>query len=378
MSEVKFNGRKYKVRSGARGGKYIMVGGEKKYINMTGGNSNRPNNMNNINYEQLVVNSSLENMMVKCVQTPTLNQIKELIKVSNRALTSNNSSSMRSKVPNFRKFTGKNALLSCIAEVSVANSNNSKNSKHKEILNRKNSSPVLKHIPAKFCISFAHEQGAQYHFSYNGDANQPFNIKGLDNNNSLKNNGTPKNSSPSSGPNGLVICNDQLLFNWFHKDLSNTRKLIDDFLDFRDRHINNLFCKFIEEEEGRACTNFKGALPLYNKVVKAIKGGKSYSECGMKVVSLCQTWMKNNEVSDVAQFSIASPHTQTLFYPSDLRKLYTVCGVTDDEVNLFLTSFDKFVSALNLMYGTGSGGPCFVDLDHVNQLLENQSGGWWS
>lgn len=34
MVEVKYNGRKYKVRSGTRGGHYITVKGEKKYVNM--------------------------------------------------------------------------------------------------------------------------------------------------------------------------------------------------------------------------------------------------------------------------------------------------------------------------------------------------------
>ena len=53
---------------------------------------------------------------------------------------------------------------------------------------------------------------------------------------------------------------------------------------------------------------------MYNKIYKHLKKGKTLEECGIKCISMVQTWLRKSNPVKNAQFRVMSPHFHNRFY----------------------------------------------------------------
>ena len=195
----------------------------------------------------------------------------------------------------------------------------------------------------------------------------------------------------SNGPNGLLVnCNTVEYgfnrVNLFHINAYTTRILLSDYLSYRNRNIYEIFDMFCDklndhkndfkidkskdeqlpEEQHK---NYELTCEMFNIVRSVVNSKKiSLTECGIGIVSYCQTWLKNGEEVGQAQFSVMSPHFQTRFYVKSDKDLFDKCGVTEEMRRGYINMITYFTESMS-EYGTIKGGQCFINCD---KLLESE------
>lgn len=227
-------------------------------------------------------------------------------------------------------------------------------------------------------------------FKIIADANMPFFAYRAD---QLDDVGRPPTSN---GPNGVLIaCSEEGGYavegmpriNLFYKDVANTKKLLNDYLQMRDNNINAIFNLFVDKladrsEDFRQNPNsekyilseymqphYTKTVSLYTKVKKVIEEGKTLADCGISVVSYCQTWLRKGKGVGNAEFSVMSPHFQTRFYVSNVAKLIVYAGVHTDELSSYRKLIKGFTVSMAKDYG-GVNGQAFVNLDKLKKEMD--------
>lgn len=188
--------------------------------------------------------------------------------------------------------------------------------------------------------------------------------------------------STSCGPNGvLAICKGRI--NLFYDDMGSTKKLLDQYISFRNENLYKIFEMFVKKIETMANTmrldpskepTLSDELkPHYTKVqsmfskVLANCGG-DLAKCGIGCNSFCQTWLRNGGDVGNAQFSVMSPHFQTRFHVINDKDLIG-CDVTPDEIESYVRIISHFDKIMSKDYGVSGGGQAFVNLDKLQTLL---------
>lgn len=198
--------------------------------------------------------------------------------------------------------------------------------------------------------------------------------------------------STSCGPNGVLFETEEIM-NLFHKDTDTTKELLNKYISFRNENLNAIFEMFVNKIKNSAITmlldptkkdklskDLQGHYSNVMKMFEAVLGhlsvssyatndssSPSLSNCGIGCVSFCQTWLRNTlntQVGD-AQFSVMSPHFQTRFYVSDDEALKR-CGVTQEQINSYVTIINNFDAIMSKDYGIDGGGQAFVNLDELH------------
>jgi hypothetical protein len=191
----------------------------------------------------------------------------------------------------------------------------------------------------------------------------------------------------SCGPNGVLYsCGDELFgprrINLFHKDVDSTMHLARAYIAFRNARLPEIFnmyvnkmCSFLDHwkidpggddaspklaEEMRP--HYANTCKMLQSIQAALRRVEeptchSLEALGISVVSFCQTWSKNGEITE-AQFSVMSPHFQTRFYISDETKLPRNASEYIESYSLLI---DHFTSA---MIEAGYRG-AFVNVDRL-------------
>ena len=149
----------------------------------------------------------------------------------------------------------------------------------------------------------------------------------------------------SQGPNGVLHCCNSVKYgrnriNLFGRDVDTTLQLANDYIEFRDANLINIFRMYVSKlnsyvgnwklhptKDGTLPENIRDAYTSTCGFLSAIVNklptnatANDLNELGVSVVSFCQTWQKGNSIGE-AQFSVMSPHFQTRFYVSDSNKL---------------------------------------------------------
>ena len=196
--------------------------------------------------------------------------------------------------------------------------------------------------------------------------------------------------STSCGPNGvLAICNGRI--NLFYGDMASTKGLLDQYISFRNAHLHEIFGMFVKKIQtmagtmkldpskdatlsGDLQTHYNKVASMFSKVLANCKNSGDLARCGIGCNSFCQTWLRNGGDVGNAQFSVMSPHFQTRFHVINDEALMA-CGVTQDEIESYVTIISHFNGIMGKDYGVSGGGQAFVNLDKLHTLLKTVSGG---
>ena len=191
----------------------------------------------------------------------------------------------------------------------------------------------------------------------------------------------------SNGPNGIVIdCNNKYgknRINFIGSTENETHILVQDYLNFRNQNLQQLFELYVSSLNNPTFTEHFKLDPskdvtldenLRNDYLKvsllfshvanwlSVHSSSDLEECGIRVKSFCQTWLRNtNNVGD-AQFSVMSPHSQTRFYIYDDDKL-KMCGVSEEQIEAYTRLITHHNKTMASEYGVDGGGQAFIDLD---------------
>lgn len=196
----------------------------------------------------------------------------------------------------------------------------------------------------------------------------------------------------SCGPNGVLInCHDSFgknRINLFGESRKSTREFVDAFLLFRNTFIKDFFNLFVEHlNKDVFIKDFKtdptknnvlddfmqshyiNTVSLFNKVKKCIdENSVDIEDCGINVVSFCQSWIRNTHAVDNAQFSVCSPHFQTRFYIDDDESLKD-CGVSNEEIKSYCIMIEYFDKLMENDYGVSGGGQAFINIDELQLII---------
>ena len=190
--------------------------------------------------------------------------------------------------------------------------------------------------------------------------------------------------STSCGPNG-VLANTQGRINLFHEDIKNTTEFLYQYISFRDENLNAIFKMFVDKISLSAKTmrldpnkeetlredlqeHYSNVCDMF--VLIADNDKINLSDRGIGCVSFCQTWLRNGSEVGNAQFSVMSPHFQTRFHVTDDDALKS-CGVTQTQINSYVTIIKHFDSIMSQDYGLGGGGQAFINLDNLLKQLNS-------
>ena len=190
--------------------------------------------------------------------------------------------------------------------------------------------------------------------------------------------------SKSMGPNGILVeCQKSYgknRVNLFHKNMSSTYKLLDNYLTLRDGNINDIFKLFVNKlntyKDGDE--DMEAVVEMFNLVLKNIQeNNNSLKKMGISVQSFCQTWMrKGNDYGALqlgpAQFSVMSPHFQTKFYISNSKLLKKVPGIRTSMIEKYYNILIKLYNNMQDDYGVKNnvgGGQAFVNLDLLYKMM---------
>lgn len=201
----------------------------------------------------------------------------------------------------------------------------------------------------------------------------------------------------SNGPNGVLIdCSveggyavkGKPRINLFYEDVANTKKLLNNYLQMRNDNINDIFNLFVERLNDRLKDfrqnpnsdkyilhkdmkeHYRKTVSLYMKVKEVIEEeGKTLADCGISVVSYCQTWLRRGKGVGNAEFSVMSPHFQTRFYVESMGKLMLKAGVKPDEIFSYTELIKGFTKSMEKDYG-GVHGKAFVNLDLLKKEMD--------
>lgn len=192
--------------------------------------------------------------------------------------------------------------------------------------------------------------------------------------------------STSCGPNGVLVeCNKEEYglnrMNLFYDSVEKTTALLNDYIQFRDDNLKDIFKMFVEYINKCIESGFKldptkpnsellavelqndytNVRDMFNLVLTQSKS-KSLSDCGIGVVSFCQTWLRNGSDVGDAQFSVMSPHFQTRFFVNSIDALKSF-KVTDVQIASYENIIAHFDDIMSKEYGLDGGGPAFINLD---------------
>ena len=192
--------------------------------------------------------------------------------------------------------------------------------------------------------------------------------------------------STSCGPNGVLTdCQNkygQNRINLFYKDRQHTKKLLSDYLKFRDENIIEIFRLYVNKlnshvpdfNDGKGGTlsqhmqkNYRIVCNMFSILLSMTKT-HNLDELGIGCVSFCQTWL-NSENNMDSQFSVMSPHFQTRFYIKNLSKIGKYFGILyTKKITAYSKLIQHFDNLMVPMYGTN--GKAFIHLDNLNTVLE--------
>ena len=188
----------------------------------------------------------------------------------------------------------------------------------------------------------------------------------------------------SNGPNGILAeCQGNVYgknrINLFDKNITNTKKLLSNYIKLRNNQINNIYYMFVKKLNTYTgdSLNMKNVIAMHNLVLEQIKKGRTLNQCGIGVVSFCQTWMKEGNISKAgvigpAQFSIMSPHFQTRFFVQNEKNLLSKCGITREMYVSYVQTIKDFTQNMQENYGIAGSGRSFINLDMLNKKLSIQ------
>ena len=199
--------------------------------------------------------------------------------------------------------------------------------------------------------------------------------------------------STSCGPNGVLIdCQGEKYgpnrMNLFNESIEKTTALLNDYIEFRNKNLNAIFEMYVKKINDSAETmkldpskdqqlamelqdDYKNVATMFSLILSK-SSSSSLSDCGIDVVSFCQTWLRNGSKVGDAQFSVMSPHFQTRFFVSDIDALKG-CGVTDAQIASYKKIIAHFDEIMSKDYGVGGGGPAFINLDGLQKSLNYQN-----
>lgn len=197
--------------------------------------------------------------------------------------------------------------------------------------------------------------------------------------------------STSCGPNGVLAITEGRM-NLFYNNTESTKKLLNEYISFRNENLNAIFEMFVNKIQSSASTmkldpgkedtlrkdlqgHYRNVMNMFETVLGNLRVSP-LSNCGIGCVSFCQTWLRNTHNAKVgdAQFSVMSPHFQTRFYVSDDEKLIS-CGVTQEQIESYVAIINNFNEIMSRDYGHGGGGQAFVNLDDLHYFLTKLSRG---
>ena len=238
--------------------------------------------------------------------------------------------------------------------------------------------------------------------------------------------------STSCGPNG-VLANTKGRMNLFHNDKGTTKQLLNEYISFRNENLNKIFEMFVDKIKSSASTmqldpnkpeklredlqeHYRNVKDMFVLVAANVApsnvappkigmrigkeimntpmhpwGGEYLEEekgrgadsnkvdltaCGIGCVSFCQTWLRNTPNAKVgdAQFSVMSPHFQTRFHVTDDDALKERCGVTQTQIDSYITIIHHFDEIMSKDYGARDGGQAFVNLDKLHSHFRTGGG----
>jgi hypothetical protein len=194
----------------------------------------------------------------------------------------------------------------------------------------------------------------------------------------------------SWGPNGVLLeCQDAKLYgtnriNLFYRDENLVKKLLRDYLRFRNDNIVDIFAQFVNSMDDRrenyqlSSANTTKHLaddlrPKYDLVCDMLRAVltqakfRPLKDLGMGVVSFCQTWMsKPGGIPKFeTQFSIMSPHFQTRFHVVNDEKLKGVPGVRPEH----LRAYSDMVAHCHKNQMVQNYKNAYVNLDELAEQL---------
>jgi hypothetical protein len=188
----------------------------------------------------------------------------------------------------------------------------------------------------------------------------------------------------SNGPNGvLTYFGDNQRINLFYQDNRTTKKLLDEYLAFRNLHKADIFEQTLVQMEAGAVEAAASAAALtadtldevavkeaaasaaadYDTTVKILRQiqKSNFVDNMIGVVSFCQTWA-TREGAGGPQFSVESPHFQTRFFIKSLNYDLTM---TKEESAAYVRTVKAFDERMAELDYTGK----FVHLDKLQQQL---------
>ena len=195
--------------------------------------------------------------------------------------------------------------------------------------------------------------------------------------------------STSCGPNGVLATTNGRM-NLFYSDMDSTKKLLDQYISFRDAKLREIFGMYatkiqimagednamkLNPEKPETLSDdlhddYRNVAAMFGKINEALSGGMSLSQCGISCNSFCQTWclkQRGNVLVGEAQFSVMSPHFQTRFYVGDDTNVKKILGANSDELlKSYIKIIEHFDSIMAPAYGNGGGGAAFVNLDKLH------------
>jgi len=179
----------------------------------------------------------------------------------------------------------------------------------------------------------------------------------------------------SNGPNGVLVNTNSNLYgmnriNLFHKSIKSTKKLLKKYLSSRNKNINNIFELFVGKLNTYSGNDIDmlNVIKMFNIILLNVQSGKKLYDCGISVVSFCQTWMKKDYIG-LPQFSVPSPHFQTRFYVNNIKKLIK-CELAEQMLLSYIKVIQRFTLNMQPDYGIGGTGQSFINLDKLNQMMK--------
>ena len=202
----------------------------------------------------------------------------------------------------------------------------------------------------------------------------------------------------SCGPNGVLYrCNSDFFgerrINLFGKNVETTLQMARSYIAFRNAHLPQIFNLYVEkmksflthwkidpggdDDSPKLPENMRkhyrtacGLLCSVNSALKSQESPASLKSLGISVVSFCQTWQKDGDITP-AQFSVMSPHFQTRFYISDASKLPLI---TRAQINSYCKLIEHFTG---IMLEAGYA-KSFVNIDglvsnHAAKQIDQES-----
>jgi len=200
--------------------------------------------------------------------------------------------------------------------------------------------------------------------------------------------------STSCGPNGVLATTNGRM-NLFYSDMGSTKKLLDQYISFRDENLHEIFGMYVTKIQTMAGEDnamklnpekpetlsvdlhddYRNVAAMFGKINEALSSGMSLSQCGISCNSFCQTWclkQRGNVLVGEAQFSVMSPHFQTRFYVGDDANVKQIIGANSDELlKSYIKIIEHFDSIMAPDYGNGGGGAAFVNLDKLHDQFNS-------